>query len=191
MVHLDRIYTKAGDAGETRLASGERVAKTHPRIRAGAVVDELNSVLGLAIAMMADSESASVLASVQNDLFDVGADLSVPESNAGDDDKRLRITAGQVERLEHQIDDANQQLEPLTSFVLPGGSPVAAHLHHARTVCRRAEINVWELAEQEAVNPEVPKYLNRLSDLLFVLARLFNNGGKDDVLWQPGQTAGE
>ena len=190
MVYLNRIYTRAGDDGQTGLGDGTRIAKTHPRIVAYGGVDELNSVLGLAIAGGLEETYAGWLRQIQNDLFDVGADLCVPEPNPDDpppEHAPLRMTAAQVEKLEHWIDTANEALQPLNSFVLPGGSPAAAHLHHARTVCRRVEIGIFHLAEFETVNPQVTGYLNRLSDLLFVLARACNANGRDDVLWVPGQ----
>ena len=183
MVYLSRIYTRAGDGGETGLGDGARVAKDHPRVEAYGQVDELNAVLGLAAAHVADP---GLIRSVQNDLFDVGADLCVP----GGDDGRLRVTAAQAERLEREIDRLNAGLQPLSSFVLPGGTPAAAWLHLARTVCRRAERAVVTLARSEPVNPQVVVYLNRLSDLLFVMARAANDGGKADVLWVPGQSRG-
>lgn len=188
MVYLNRIYTKSGDAGETSLGDGRRVPKTHPRIAAYGSVDELNSVLGVALAGGLPEEIAGRLCRVQNDLFDVGADLCVPEAEEGSavESGRLRVREEQVSRLEEWIDAFNERLKPLESFILPGGSPAAAALHHARTVSRRAEIAVRALAEREAINPQVAIYLNRLSDLLFVLARVCNGNGADDVLWRPG-----
>jgi cob(I)alamin adenosyltransferase len=204
MVYLHRIYTKSGDDGTTGLGDGSRVPKTHPRIAAYGGVDELNAVLGLALTAGLPGEAADWLRQVQNDLFDLGADLCVPQKRdegegreAGDDPDSppapppspstvLRVAPAQVERLEGWIDRVNESLEPLTSFVLPGGSVAAAHLHHARTVCRRVEIGVITLASQEPVNSQVPVYLNRLSDLLFVLARHANDSGRGDVLWRPG-----
>ncbi len=186
MVYLNRIYTKSGDGGETSLGDGRRVPKTDLRIRAYGGVDELNAVLGLTVASRPSDDLARTLTHIQNDLFDVGADLCVPESDEPPAHSPLRVTKAQVEQLEHWIDAANEQLSPLTSFILPGGSVVAAHLHHARTVCRRVEIGVLELTAQERVNPQVAIYLNRLSDLLFVLARAANDNGRGDVLWVPG-----
>ncbi len=186
MVYLNRIYTKSGDGGETSLGDGRRVPKTDLRIRAYGGVDELNAVLGLALASRPTDELARILSHIQNDLFDVGADLCVPESDEPPAHTPLRVTEAQVEQLERRIDAANERLSPLTSFILPGGSAVAAHLHHARTVCRRVEIGVLDLAAHERVNPQVAIYLNRLSDLLFVLARAANNNGLDDILWVPG-----
>ena len=184
MVHLTRIYTKSGDGGDTGLGDGTRVPKDHPRVDAYGQVDELNAVLGLAVLHAPPDPEAELLRSVQNDLFDVGADLCVP----GADGAGLRVTAAQAERLERAIDRVNDRLQPLTSFVLPGGSPAAAWLHLARTVCRRAERAVVALARAEPVNPQAVVYLNRLSDLLFVLARAANADGAADVLWVPGAT---
>lgn len=190
MVYLNRIYTRAGDDGSTRLGDGTLLSKTHPRIAAYGSVDELNSVLGLVLAAPdLPGELALQLRSIQNDLFDLGADLCVPES-VESAHPPLRMAAGQVEMLEHWIDAAVERLAPLDSFILPGGAPAAAHLHHARTVCRRTEIAVLHLAEFEEINPQATIYLNRLSDLLFVLARLCNDGGAADVKWVPGQSRG-
>ena len=190
MVYLHRIYTKSGDAGETSLGDGRRVPKTHPRIVAYGSVDELNSVLGVALAAGVPDRVARRLQHVQNDLFDVGADLCVPEAEGPRDNPPLRVTARQVQILEQWIDEATERMQPLTSFVLPGGTAAAAQLHQARTVCRRAEIEVLRLNEQEPVNRQVAVYLNRLSDLLFVLARVCNDDGKGDVLWVPGASRG-
>ncbi len=188
MVYLNRIYTKSGDAGQTSLGNDTRVAKTDRRIIAYGGIDELNSFIGLAIAADVGEKPSKWLRHVQNDLFDLGADLCVPESkNSGG--TPLRATAEQVETLERWIDEITESLSPLTSFVLPGGSPAAAHLHVARAVCRRVEIGVLELAAREQINPHVAVYLNRLSDLLFVLARDCNDGGRADVLWVPGGDA--
>ncbi len=186
MVFLSRIYTKSGDGGETGLGDGTRVPKDAPRVEAYGQVDELNAVLGLVAANCPDCPEAALLRSVQNDLFDVGADLCVPPSEQEEPGKALRMTAAQAERLEKAIDRLNENLQPLTSFVLPGGTPAAAWLHLARTVCRRAERAVVTLMRSEAVNPQVLIYLNRLSDFLFVLARVANDNGKGDVLWVPG-----
>ena len=188
MVYLNRIYTKSGDGGQTSLGDGSRVAKTHRRIVAYGGVDELNSVLGLAIAAGLPEPIAGRLRQIQNDLFDLGADLCVPEAEQPPAASPLRVTAAQHETLERWIDAANEHLAPLTSFVLPGGTPAAAHLHHARTVSRRVEIGVVALAAEERVNPHVAIYLNRLSDLLFVLARVCNGNGAQDVVWVPGQS---
>lgn len=181
-VNLTRIYTRLGDAGETHLGDMSRVSKNHPRIKAYGEIDELNSWLGVVMTQpdVADSVSAW-LTRIQNDLFDLGADLSVPEDTDHPRKDRLRATAEQVKWLEERCDEVNSTLEPLKSFVLPGGTAAAAHLHVARCVARRAERQALLV---EGVNPEVVKYLNRLSDLLFILARQANHG--DDPLWQPG-----
>jgi cob(I)alamin adenosyltransferase len=187
MVYLSRIYTRSGDAGQTGLGDGTRVDKDHPRVAAYGSVDELNAVLGLLLAHLPDQAEAELLKSIQNDLFDVGADLCVP----GPDDppaNRLRVQPEQATRLELAIDRLNAGLAALTSFVLPGGSVAAAWCHLSRTVCRRAERDVVTLAQREPINPQVIVYLNRLSDLLFVLARFYNNSVGGDVLWQPGKT---
>jgi cob(I)alamin adenosyltransferase len=186
MVYLSRIYTKSGDAGDTGLGDGSRVAKDHPRVEAFGQVDELNAALGLVAAYCPDAPEIAFLRTCQNDLFDVGADLCVPPAETEQPGQCLRVTAPQAERLEHAIDRLNEQLQPLTSFILPGGSPAAAWLHLARTVCRRAERAVVTLMKTDTVNPHVLIYLNRLSDFLFVLARVANNNGQSDVLWVPG-----
>lgn len=188
MVRLTRIYTRGGDAGETHLGDMSRVGKTHARVEAFGDVDEANSVIGVARALGPDVRTDGWLRVIQNDLFDVGADLSVPEDSETRPDP-LRITQGQVDRLEGWCDLANEDLDPLTSFILPGGTPVAASLHAARAVCRRAERRVVALSRDERVNPRVLAYLNRLSDLLFILARTANRGS-GDVLWEPGAGRG-
>jgi cob(I)alamin adenosyltransferase len=188
MVYLSRIYTKAGDGGETGLGDGARVPKDHPRIAAVGEVDELNAVLGMLVAACPDFPELPLVRSIQNDLFDVGGDLCVPIVDDEEPGKCLRITAGQVERLEKAIDRLNEPLAPLRSFILPGGSTAAVWLHLARTVCRRAERSVVTLAKAERVNPQAAIYLNRLSDLLFVLARSANDNGATDVLWVPGKS---
>ena len=187
MVVLSKIYTKTGDAGETALGNGARVAKHSMRVTAYGTSDELNSTVGLA-RLKADGEMDDALSRIQNDLFDLGADMCRPdmEKDAEAEYPPLRVAASQVERLEAEIDAMNKKLEPLRSFVLPGGSELAAALHLCRTVARRAERLAVELATMEAVNPAAVKYLNRLSDWFFVAARIANNGGKDDVLWVPG-----
>src|SRR5262249_29337436 len=191
MVYLSRIYTKSGDKGETGLGDGSRVPKDHPRVTAYGDVDELNAVLGTLLAQTPGLPDQELLQSIQNDLFDVGADLAVPETPGEmTGTPPLRVQAEQALRLEAAIDRLNEALSPLTSFVLPGGSVAAAWCHLARTVCRRAERNVVTLARSEPVNPQVIVYLNRLSDLLFVLARVCNGNGQKDVLWVPGQGAG-
>ena len=191
MVQLTRIYTKSGDKGKTALGNGSRVAKNDIRVTAYGTVDETNAVIG--VARLHSSDNADVdamLARIQNDLFDLGADLCTPGdgSNENPDQPALRITAKQTERLEAEIDQINENLDPLKSFVLPGGSALSAQLHVARTVSRRAERLIVELAGIESINPEAVRYINRLSDHMFVLARHANNGGKDDILWQPGLT---
>lgn len=188
MVYLSRIYTKTGDQGETGLGDGSRVAKDHPRVAAYGGVDELNAVLGLLAAYQPDAPETPLLHDIQNDLFDVGADLCVPEAANESPGQRLRIQTEQTVKLERAIDRLNETLAPLTSFVLPGGRPAAAWCHLARTVCRRAEREVVTLGRTEMINPQVVVYLNRLSDLLFVLARAYNSNGQDDVLWVPGKS---
>jgi cob(I)alamin adenosyltransferase len=184
MVRLDRIYTRGGDGGETSLGDGTRVPKQSPRVESYGVVDEANAVLGLA-RIHAKGPAAAMLARIQNDLFDLGADLCIPPGGAKSKGA-LRIEAAQVARLEREIDALNAKLKPLDSFVLPGGTALAAYLHLARTVVRRAERLVAALAADESVTPEALKYLNRLSDHLFVLARAANAKGKKDLLWKPG-----
>ncbi len=188
MVYLSRIYTKTGDAGETGLGDGSRVPKDHPRVAAYGGVDEVNAVLGLLLAHEPNHPEAALLLGVQNDLFDVGADLCVPPAADEQPGQRLRVRAEQVLRLEAAIDRINANLKPLNSFVLPGGSPAAAWCHLARTVCRRAERDVVTLARSEPVNLQALVYLNRLSDLLFVLALAANEKGPGNVLWVPGKT---
>jgi cob(I)alamin adenosyltransferase len=188
MVKLTRIYTKGGDKGKTALGSGKRVAKHHPRVAAYGTVDEANAAVGLArlhTAGLPDPEIDAILGRVQNDLFDLGADLATPQVE-NPDYPPLRIVAEQVERLEGEIDRLNAELAPLNSFVLPGGTPAAAYLHLARTVTRRAEREITQLAESEAINPEAVRYVNRLSDLFFVMSRYLNDRGAGDVLWEPG-----
>jgi len=184
LVKLTKIYTRGGDSGETSLVDGSRVPKHALRVTAYGTVDETNAVIGLA-RLQTDGMVDDMLSRIQNDLFDLGADLATPGGDASDD-KALRIQAVQVVRLEQEIDRINADLEELTSFVLPGGSEAAAALHLARAVARRAERDIVALAAQEPVNPEAVKYINRLSDLLFVLARHANDAGRADVLWVPG-----
>ena len=187
MVVLNKIYTKTGDAGETALGNGARVAKHAMRVTAYGTVDELNSFLGVA-RLEAKGELDQALSRIQNDLFDLGADLCRPdmEKDAESEYPPLRMVNAQVSRLESEIDAMNVMLEPLRSFILPGGSALSAHLHVCRTVARRAERLAVELATIEAINPAAVKYLNRLSDWFFVAARIANNNGKDDMLWVPG-----
>ncbi len=192
MVQLTRIYTKGGDTGDTSLGSGARVPKHDPRVAAYGTVDETNAAVGLARlhspALKLPLDVDAMLARIQHDLFDLGADLCRPETPGGK--PALRIVEAQVERLEREIDAMNATLKPLDSFVLPGGSTLAAHLHLARTVARRAEREITFLAAAEPVNPAAIRYINRLSDHLFVASRYANDGGKLDVLWLPGQNRG-
>jgi cob(I)alamin adenosyltransferase len=189
MVKLTRIYTKGGDKGETSLGSGARVPKHDRRVSAYGTVDEANATIGLA-RLHTKGKADQMLARIQNDLFDLGADLCVPEEKRAGKGKSgagaLRIDAAQTLRLEREIDAMNAHLAPLNSFILPGGGAASAHLHLARTVVRRAERLITALAETEAVNPEVVRYINRLSDHLFVLARWLNRKGRSDRLWLPG-----
>jgi cob(I)alamin adenosyltransferase len=190
MVYLSRIYTKSGDSGETGLGDGTRIPKDAPRIAAIGDVDELNSAVGLVLANCPSCPEAALLRAIQNDLFDVGADLCIPSSGGEEPGKCLRVTPVQVERLEKAIDRLNENLQPLNSFILPGGTPAASWLHLARAICRRAERTVVALKRTENVNEQVLIFLNRLSDFLFVLARVANDGGKGDVLWVPGSGQG-
>jgi cob(I)alamin adenosyltransferase len=190
MVVLNRIYTRTGDDGTTALGTGERRKKHDARIAAYGTLDETNAAIGVArLAVTADDVLDAMLARIQNDLFDVGADLCMPDGGKGPGGARLTATDSQVEWLEQQIDRLNADLAPLRSFVLPGGRPAAAHLHLARTVCRRAERLMVELKDKagENVTPAALKYVNRLSVFLFVAARYANDRGARDVLWQPGQ----
>jgi cob(I)alamin adenosyltransferase len=182
-VRLTKIYTRGGDAGETSLGDGSRVSKLDPRVVAYGIVDELNSHVGVVLALPElDPGLREPLARIQNELFDVGADLSVPYEPEAE---RLRVTQGQVDELERLCDEHNERLPELTSFVLPGGSQAAARLHVARAVCRRAELAALTAACEVELDPLVPVYLNRLSDLLFILARAANAGG-EEPLWKPG-----
>jgi cob(I)alamin adenosyltransferase len=188
MVVLNRIYTRTGDDGTTALGSGERRPKYDLRIEAYGTVDETNAAIGIARLHLLDGpELDAMLGLIQNDLFDLGADLAVPQREGKAE--RLRMLSTQVERLEGDIDRLNAELEPLASFVLPGGTPAAAHLHLARTICRRAERIMVELAAKpdEPVSDTAIQYMNRLSDFLFVAGRAANNNGAGDVLWVPGQ----
>lgn len=184
MVRLTRIYTRGGDAGETSLGDGSRVAKHSLRVTAYGTVDEANAAIGLA-RLHCSVEGDAMLARIQNDLFDLGADLATPHS----DDLKfepLRIQESQVLRLEAEVEALNEKLTPLNSFILPGGTPAAAHLHLARAIARRAERAIVALADVESISPEAIKFANRLSDLLFVAARYANDQGKGDLLWKPG-----
>jgi cob(I)alamin adenosyltransferase len=185
MVTLSKIYTRGGDKGQTSLGSGERVDKHNLRVAAYGTSDEANSVLGIA-RLHTTGVADKMLSRIQNDLFDLGADLCTPEG-ANRSEGALRVVQEQVSRLEIEIDDMNENMADLSSFILPGGSPASAYLHLARTVARRAERLMTELATNQQVNPEAIKYMNRLSDHLFVLARYLNDTGKADILWVPGK----
>lgn len=189
MVKLNKIYTKTGDDGTTGLVDGSRIAKNDPRMAAIGDVDELNSALGVAICEITEDALIQELRGIQNDLFDLGADLATP-AEAGDDfapsEMILRIVPSQVERLENRIDAATASLDPLTSFILPGGAKAAAAVHLVRAIARRTERTCVAAAMTMPLNPQALAYINRLSDYLFVLGRLLNNGGKDDILWVPG-----
>jgi len=191
MVVLNKIYTRTGDTGTTALGSGERLPKHHTRITAFGTVDETNAAIGVARLELEEkhSELDEMLARIQNDLFDLGADLCVPGNAEEDRERALRIVPSQIERLEEEIDQLNAEIEPIRSFVLPGGTRAAAFLHVARTVCRRAERQMAELAsmENETVGEAALQYINRLSDLLFVASRYVNDKGKADRLWTPGE----
>ncbi len=185
MVKLNRIYTRTGDAGTTGLVDGSRVAKSDARMAAIGDVDEANSAIGVALVALGRHPLAEALARIQNDLFDLGADLATPGEDFTPSDMQLRIVPAQVERLEREIDALNKHLAPLTSFILPGGSAGAAALHLARAIVRRAERSAVAAG---GLNPQTLAYLNRLSDYLFVAARVANGNGADDVLWRPGAT---
>jgi cob(I)alamin adenosyltransferase len=190
MIKLDKIYTRGGDAGQTGLGDGSRVSKASLRITAIGAVDETNSAIGTA-RLDAEGDTDAMLSRIQNDLFDLGADISAPEDGrkapSSQNKGRLRISPAQVERLEREIDAMNEKLSPLTSFVLPGGTALAAHLHLARAIARRAEAAMVALAAEEKINEAALHYANRLSDHLFVMARTANDGGMGDVLWIPGE----
>jgi len=185
MVKLDKIYTRGGDTGETSLTDGTRAKKHTPRIEAYGTIDESNASIGLA-RLYTDGGDDQMLERIQNDLFDLGADVSMPAGGKYQEGA-LRIVQNQIDRLEAEIDNMNADIKPLKSFVLPGGSPASAHLHLARTVVRRAERLLVLVAEQEQISPLAIKYLNRLSDHLFVMSRKTNRDGKEDVLWIPGE----
>jgi cob(I)alamin adenosyltransferase len=184
MVTLTKIYTRGGDKGQTSLGDGQRVPKHDLRVEAYGTVDETNGVIGLA-RLHTEGGADAMLSRIQNDLFDLGADLCTPETGRKAEGA-LRIVESQVERLESEIDVMNAELQPLKSFILPGGTPASAYLHLGRTVARRAERLMTRLAEAEPINPVTIRYINRLSDHLFVLARVLNNNGASDVLWVPG-----
>lgn len=186
MVKLNKIYTRTGDDGTTGLVDGSRIAKHAPRMQAVGDVDEANSAIGVAIVAMGAREEANWLTTIQNDLFDLGADLATPIPDGPDEPWALRIVASQVARLEAQIDAMNETLSPLDSFILPGGSAAAASVHLARAITRRAERSATAATVDVALNPQALAYLNRLSDLLFVLARRLNGDGAGDVKWVPG-----
>lgn len=185
MVKLTKIYTRGGDKGQTSLAGGRRLDKDDARVAAYGTVDEANAAIGIA-RLSAAGPADSMLSRIQNDLFDVGADLATPGDDFTPSDMALRATDAQVTRLEQEIDEMNKALADLTSFILPGGSPASAYLHLARTIVRRAERYAITAAKAEPINPVAIKYLNRLSDHLFVLARHLNDNGANDVLWVPG-----
>ncbi|NVK18962.1 MAG: cob(I)yrinic acid a,c-diamide adenosyltransferase [Methylocystaceae bacterium] len=184
MVTLTKIYTRGGDNGETSLGDGTRIAKYDLRVDAYGSVDETNATIGLA-RIHTDGEADQMLERIQNDLFDLGADLCTPQTGRKNEGA-LRIVSEQVDRLESEIDFMNDQLSDLTSFILPGGSPASAYLHLSRTICRRAERLCSQLADREEINPLCVQYLNRLSDHAFVMARFLNDKGKSDILWKPG-----
>jgi cob(I)alamin adenosyltransferase len=181
MVRIDRVTTRGGDGGETSLGDGTRIAKDAARIEAVGAVDEANAAIGM-LRLVANADADAMLSRAQNDLFDLGADLCVP----GEGGDRLRLTAAPGQRLEAEVAAMNAELPPLTSFILPGGTSAAAHAHLARTIVRRAERRLVTLARDEPINPELVRYLNRLSDHLFVLGRWLNEKGARDVLWVPG-----
>jgi len=189
MVKLNKIYTRTGDDGSTGLVDGSRLGKDALRVRAYGDVDETNSVIGLVRLHVESRQIDDMLSRIQNDLFDLGADLAtpLPEEGASDSEYALRMVTEQTERLENELDQLNADLEPLNSFILPGGHPPAAYLHQARTVCRRAERVCVALASKQDINPHALSYLNRLSDFLFVAARWCNDQGHADVKWVPGQ----
>jgi cob(I)alamin adenosyltransferase len=188
MVRLNRIYTRTGDAGETGLVDGSRLPKYAPRMAAIGDVDELNSAIGVALTHQMADEQRAMLARIQNELFDLGADFATPGEDFTPSEMALRITAGQVERLEQEIDAMNETLAPLRSFILPGGDPAAAAIHLCRAIARRAERSAVAAAAEIGLNPSGLAYVNRLSDHLFVMSRYLNLQGAGDVLWKPGAT---
>lgn len=190
MVKLNKIYTRTGDAGSTGLVDGSRVSKASPRMAAIGDVDEANSAIGVAMLHLPDGPRKAMLAAIQNELFDLGADLATPGEDFTPSDMALRITPGQVARLEREIDAMNEGLEPLRSFILPGGGAASAHLHLARAIVRRAERAAVAAGAEARLNPQALAYINRLSDHLFVLARLIARDAGGDTLWQPGATRG-
>jgi cob(I)alamin adenosyltransferase len=190
VVKLNRIYTRTGDAGATGLVDGSRVSKASARIAAIGDVDEANCAIGVAICHLADGPERAMLARIQNEMFDLGADFATPGEDFAPGDMSLRIIPTQVERLEQEIDAMNERMAPLTSFILPGGLLAAAEVHRARAITRRAERAAVASAAEVALNPQALAYINRLSDHLFVLARLLNMGAGGDLLWKPGATRG-
>jgi cob(I)alamin adenosyltransferase len=188
MVRLNRIYTRTGDSGETGLADGSRISKDHPLAHAIGDVDELNSALGAAIVAVLDEHALAMLGRIQNELFDLGADLATPGEDFAPSDMTLRVVQTQIDRLETEVDRMNEALEPLASFILPGGKGGSAHLHLARSIARRAERSVVSAARQTSLNPLARIYLNRLSDHLFVLCRWLARTEGGDVMWRPGAT---
>ena len=186
MVVLNKIYTKKGDDGKTELGDGKRIVKFSTRVEAYGTVDELNAMIGTITSMNIETKLDSCLERIQNDLFDLGADLCLPEDTTGHmNPEPLRVEKSLTERLVSEIDNMNKRIDPIRSFVLPGGNEIAAKLHLCRTICRRAERLVVKLIENEQVNKEALKYLNRLSDWFFVAARVSNDDGKKDILWKP------
>jgi cob(I)alamin adenosyltransferase len=190
MVKLNKIYTRTGDGGDTGLADGSRIAKEHPLAQAIGDVDEANSAIGIALLYVEDANARAMLGAVQNELFDLGADLATPADDFTPNEMTLRIIQPQIDRLEREIDGMNERLQPLSSFILPGGGAGSAHLHLARTIVRRAERSAVAASRHVPLNPLARIYLNRLSDHLFVLARLVAAAQGGDVLWQPGATRG-
>ena len=189
LVRLNKIYTRTGDSGDTGLVDGSRISKAHPRAQAIGDVDEANSALGIALLHL-EGEPARIVQAIQNELFDLGADLATPGEDFAPSEMTLRIVQPQIDRLEGEIDAMNEELEPLRSFILPGGSPAAAYLHLARAIVRRAERAAVAASAETVLNPLALIYLNRLSDHLFVAARLAAKAGGGDVLWKPGATRG-
>jgi cob(I)alamin adenosyltransferase len=190
LVRLNKIYTRTGDSGETGLVDGSRISKAHPRAAAIGDVDEANSAIGVALLHVRDERHRALLFNIQNELFDLGADLATPGEDFTPGEMTLRIVQEQIDRIEAEIDAMNEELEPLRSFILPGGGAGAAHLHLARTIVRRAERVAVEAAQEMPLNPLALTYLNRLSDHLFVLARIVAKGEAGDILWKPGGTRG-
>jgi cob(I)alamin adenosyltransferase len=190
MVRLNRIYTRTGDAGDTGLADGSRIPKDHPRAQAIGDVDELNSMIGVALLSVTRADARDMLGRIQNELFDLGADIATPGEDFAPSEMTLRIVQSQIDRLEAEMDSMNEDLEPLRSFILPGAGGGSAELHLARTIARRAERSVVAAAREIPINPVARTYLNRLSDHLFVLARSIARDEGGDILWQPGATRG-